>query len=722
MVIVTIIEKGRQMIENRSQKLKNRYEEIRKRLNGGDVNIDLSSDVKIEGSEEEKKGIKIKVMTFLTAVVAFFETLPLFLSVVIWFVIILCVVVILIIIFMIMQALKVMQEAEVPDFKHDNDTKGVGSATCGIAWTDEELASKGMVLTDYEKNLYRMGILAKNAIGGYGGKKYLNYGSDDISTIMLLGIASTETGMRFYTGGKNYDITKIPSDIPENGAGYGFMGLSTRLNFESQFPSSVVKNVKSKYTPKGKMSYDAQYAPWALLMSAQHLDSKMSIVNRGIKNGKIEKILAEWGIVANKQEAKELIIHFLLQAQYHGSVIKDYDGYINFWAALFALSSPNDADRHFSNWSIPIDKKNDFSESSIREAILGDGGMKSLDNVSTPSALKYNPKATKIALNGKVINKPLWTYVWENAKNRKGIETAWRLAQHYSSIGGGAGDRVLNFHYGFNSYLQGNKVRSILEKKMQISGTSCGKDTVTPGNFKVTKGKGQAIINGKPTEEYIKEWYSKTKNSSAKALMDQLRKEWGTSSYLSDQNNLARKSGYKDLKYGVPFYGQGKKFGESFGTIRWHWAQGDTLNKSGCMIYSHAYVASALTGRLINPAEMCSIMLASDALVSAGIKGTSMPSVYKKMGLNAQYYANANANWDKITSTLEKGGLVVVRMHSGYFTRSPNHYVVLTGITKKDGKVLYSMYTSFNTEQSMQLYTKEKLKSNMHRDVVLVWK
>lgn len=982
MAILTFFASGKKKLDAKKEELRQKTEAIRLKVNESvdGKNSDTDTDNLIEQSKEGVKteeqtplgNAKVKVMALITAIVTFFEVLPLFFSLMIWIILFLCLLVIVVIIFSL---LSILEQAVL-----DSELKFEGEvgAACGqsggsvtpsggtLAWTDAELASRGATLSDYEKNLYRLGILARKAAEGYGGGELMmtEGATLDMRVAFLMGVASTETSMRFYTGGQNSDITKIPSTIASNSSGYGFMGISSAKSLGSYYGASTVSAIQKAYKPSSPPAYPAAYAPYGVAMSAKHHQQDFA-ANTGTKSTKaqIDKIAGQWGIKANKGEFSAMSQFFLAQAEYHGAAKSDYEGLINFFGALFVATSDNDAERTFSKWTLKeasTTSGNDFSESGIRNSFVGAGGKDSLAGRADTSGLK-NGGNTKILLNGKEIGVPVWKYLGDKYMGTAGFKQAWADVKMYSARGGGGiGARVLNFHYGFNSYIQAKRIESILAKKMNIvgqasptapsttvpadgdtppttlppvetapsdndpksltvlvnketklpsdykpdlvrpnvafsfgdakeeksmmrkeagtaleemfagakkekvtlyavsgyrsyarqeelykakikevgeekaktivappgtsehqtglvmdisskghkfalnekfetttegkwlkanahkygfilrypkgkeaitgyiyepwhfryvgkdlatklftdnktldehikenppkpatpppsSGDNCveegeGGDTVNvvPGNFKPTPGKGQATINGKTTEEYLKDYYKRASPSKI-VYLNGLKQHFGTSSFLSTKGNPASAAGYVDKDFGVPFYGQWKGYTETYGTTSYV-PGGNTFYISACMIYSYAYAASAMTGKMINPAEMGAIIHANDGFLGNLIYTRKLPAIYKQMGISAQVVENGSS-FAGFDSTLAKGGVVVIRTRPGpeKFTSS-QHFQVITGKTTKNGTTYYNMYTSSKHQQSMVTYTKAQIQRNMHKDALLVWK
>lgn len=1003
--IFTIFSKAKSVMVNRSKKLLLQRQKIERHLKGH------NSDELGEGENtNEPKTVRTKVLSFLTAIFIFFETLPIFFNLLLWGVIILCVVVLVVIIFAFISALMAQDRLTPPEnacAPPDGVTEGEGgsyvSAGGLLAWTDAELASKGATLTDKEKNLYRLGILSRKAIEGYTGAPLMNApgATLDMKIAFLMGVASTETSMRFYTG-KEQNIMVTPSTIAANSKGFGFMGIRRIWTLTTYFGTKQ-SAVRNAYTPSPRPPYDSAFAPYGVAMSAMHHERDLkTYINTAKTNARLEKVASAWGIKANKAEYISITKFLLAQAEYHGSnETDDFDALMNFSAALLAATSDNDAERTYSRWTLEVPSdlsKVDYSESGIRKTFMGSGGKNGLHKGGGASSLT-GVGNTKVLLNGTPLTKPVWAYLGAKFGSNAGFQVAWKNATGYSSLNrGGAGDRTLNFHYGFNSYLQGRRVESILAKKMNILGPapvapatgettqppatgttppatetvppatgttppatgttptapatgepkqvtdptsltvlvnkknllpntyapsplaqpnvtfSFGKSTeekskmrqdaakgleelftaakaakielaavsgyrsykrqeelykakvkevgeekaktivappgtsehqtglvmdissksnnfnldekfanttegkwlaenahkhgfimrypkgkeavteyiyepwhyrfvgkelaaklfkenktldehftevpqleeapkpsvddcgnpvegdtgdsvgtpVTPGNFKATPGKGQAKINGIDINKWMADYIAKGGRNSS--LIKQFMPHWGKSAYLESPNGRARKTGYKDEFFGVPFYGQGKSWGEGYGTIRWA-PGGGTMNQSGCMVFSHAYAVSALQGKVVNGAEMASIMLANGALSNAGIHGSNMPSVYKKLGLKSKYIPKGTSNsaWGKpsdglgksIAGTVAKGGVAIIRFDGTKYASGSNHYVTIMGTKVKDGQTYYKMYSSTSIPHSEEWQTAEYYKSKglkLNRDAVIVWK
>jgi cell wall-associated NlpC family hydrolase len=505
---LTVFESAKKKITNARNKSKARRDNFNKRLNEGDKGTEQQDPENLDGVPKSTKSklatkvsnIKTKILFTLTTVVAFFEFLPVFLTVILWLLIILCLFVLIIVILSLLSVPELVVDKPV-DFVRDDSTDVVAACSYGgLAWTADELSTRGGLFSPYEKALYTMGIFAKQTIEGYG---YKELGADSgvdksLRVKMLLGKASIESSMTFY------EDRTVADDIRErntlkgiNSSGYGFMGicgnndptLIAPSGNQACYPAKTialyytdpawVKIIQGAYTPSKTPSYQAQFAPWGVAMSGKHFMGNLEEVSSVGWMKKVDTIANEWGIVANKKEFVDMSALFLAQLRYHSGVrydsdIKEVDGYINFFAALFTATSDTDSARSFSKWSTSPDPDLSYGESELRRMILGSGGKNSLDGVATPSELKFSSGSTPILLNGVVITKPVWSVLWDKHKDKQGMKLAWAVAQSVSSTGG---DRALNFHYGFNSMVQADKIIAVLNSKL-LGGSSCGDSEV----------------------------------------------------------------------------------------------------------------------------------------------------------------------------------------------------------------------------------------------------
>lgn len=695
----------------------------------------LKNKLKLEIASDRFKVLTLYVTSFIVDTIQAVIKMLIILLSNIYIVILLGAVVVVIALF---SALAVVEDnkANKPEQPQVSDQINQGQqGGSGASWTLEELAIRGSLLSDYEKNLYRMIMLCKQtADGSLTGEKL---GSNpEASMVFLLGLSSIETSMQFYSKLHNStNILETPSDKVENSKGYGVCGLHYTDILSKYYKSESVEKIKSIYKPKTQPAYEIRYYPYAVPMSSKHLDDKMKdYVYIKETQDKIEAVMNDFGITENRDELKTIIEWCLGQAQYHGALKSEHEAYITFLCAMWQASSDDPSSRRMTNYTY---KSASYSESSIRHTFTGiyhyiDHTGKTYNHIiqaGNPSNIRLCPKcSSRILLNGKELEKPMWAFLWDKFGNsgdpkiKKRMDAMWDEVAQICSYTGGAKDRILNFHYGINAYIQGSTIVNNISGK--LTGTPSNNTDIVAGSFKPTKGKGQGVWEGKSVETIINDYLKS--HPSASSFLNGLKPHFGTAKNATPNTSVAGVV-WKPIKFKVPFYGQGSRFGESYGTLKYH-PNGDTFNYSGCMVYAHAYAMSAMTGRLINPAELSAMMYMGGYFNGSGlIYGSKMPSLYKKLGLNAEVLPDLNgsnwkSNWSKVDACLDKGGVAVVRATGSPYASGSNHYLVITSRVDGGSEKMYSMYTSTNVPQTNGLHSESTLKANLHREITLVWK
>lgn len=685
-----------------------------------------SSDMFSKQKSASKNGISI-ILKFLTLFVSLVESLSVFLALMGWGLYLLIALLLLVVIIVIFSLINLVTQS-VPTsttFKYSSGNVTSAISSSKLNWTDAQLAEYGSTLTDYDKNLYRLGILENKSITGvYGGSPLLNIPNASLDTKIkfALGVGSSESGLDF--GGVSNILVQSVPNVSE------FFGLDANnpyFSFNRELQDSiisqpVVSSIESMYTMPSSSIGDWDYAPYAVELETTALQTKFSgYVDNSTVNNEIMSVAKSWGIKDNLTQFITGCDLFLVRAQYTGFYTSDYKYLLPFYAAIFCASSPNDADRSFFNWSLSLNKiagQYDFTLYSARASYVGSGsdGYSHLNfNGRSPSPDNLTGVgSTKLLLNGKPLTVPLWRYLWDKYSYRQDFVESWNQELAWANQGtpGSVAALSFGFYYGLHSLIVGNSVEDMLLSKMNITMSNSGSMTTTPG-------QGQVIING---SESSNTWLNSELPSQPAPIADlirQLMPTFGTSSFLTDSSNPAKLSGYVDSTWGVPFYGQNSTFNEAYGSLDWY-PNDQTFNYSGCMVYANAYVASALTGRLINPAEMDALMLVKGAIVYQGIVVGNMPSVYKLLGLTAvPSYASQNTQWQQINNTLKHGGLAVVETtgasygaRDNTFTSDYSHFITITGLETKNGQNYYYVYSSYQPSYFSQTFSLSELQGD----------
>lgn len=685
----------------KAEKSKN-HESLTQKLNILQSKAALDKDKAIQNGKKNilKEKSKLLVLKILTLVVSFLESILIgivsLIGVMGFFIILVAVVVIII----VMSLLTSLDNIDKPDNMTDIPQDLNSGYKTELNWDAAELAMYGNLLTDVEKNYFRLIMLAKQTVTDYPELSFT--GDSKLDMKFLVGISSSETGMKFFASSNdNRDILKYPSDIQENNLSYGMYGISASKKLTDYISEETATKIKSIYTPVIETKTDARYSPWGVVMSGSHsqMDMKTSIKTTDTY-AIMDKVMLEYGISANKEQLKNISIWYLSNAKYHGASGDEFEAYLGFLYAMWAASSDDDSKRSLDNWSLIGDGI--YGEYSYRHCFVGDKGAQEIEKYNSFSDITYSTShSTRIALNGAVLSKPLWGYLHDKYYSSN---IAFQKAEHLmiefanmvdNSDGSGKGLRVLNFHYGINSYLQGNRLVKAISSRLPLSTGLIFNDY----GFKTAKaGEIQGNWQDSKVAGSLKKSTHKSKFGVAYGL------DYANSIMY---DGLTFEQWRINSKWKVPYYRQSSSAKEgqvSYGKM--------TLSINGCHIYMNAYIASALTGKLINPVEMMEAMIATGSLQTNGYYNntyTSVDNVFDALGI---YYIRGDMGssmisgddlsnfetllgsfkdvetkeeWkEKVDKLLSINGIVGLSTGSRTtslglkFTAGENHYIVIT--------------------------------------------
>lgn len=603
--------------------------------------------------------------------------------------------------------------------KNDNVTPPISGNRVTAQWSESELAVRGVLLDETEKNYYRLIMLARRTVNGTYGTNFKFTGDIALDTLFLTGISSTETSMRFYSNANDTrNILEYPSDVDENNLSYGMFGISASKKLDDYVGTTTGDKIRSMYTYKETPLTHARYAPWGVAMSGKHISNDLAAnIMKSSVDSVLEEVMTGYGIVSNREKLKNIGYWVLAQAQYHGAAVSEYKYYFSFLCAMWAASSDIDSERDISKWDLVPGEGNEgnFSESAYRHVFVGAEGAQDIENTGDFTNMVYkSSSSTRISLNGVTLSKPLWGYLHDKYKENSYFMEAENKMLEFAgmitnSSGAGKGARVLNFHYGINSYLQGKRLVNVIESKL-TGGTG--------GVFIETPGVGQGVWGGKTIDELIL--------GNDKAL--KFKPYWGTSYDISTGEMLEWR---ESTSFKSPFYYQQPDKRKDYMPIKVGYIQfyneGNTYT-NGCGFYMSAYIASALSGKLINTAEMGSALFATGGVTDLGLMShTNMPKTYDLLGIKFSMFSEVLQNndellkiakdfdltvidgsnawenrWNYIDELLREGGIVGVTVSSaGPFTSS-GHYMAIIGKDEDTG--LYQIYTSSRPNQVTQLW------------------
>lgn len=465
----------------------------------------LKNKLKLEIASDRLKVLTLYVTSFIVDTIQAVIKMLIILLSNIYIVILLGAVVVVIALF---SALAVIEEGKTtkPEQPQVSDQINQGQqGGSGASWTLEELATRGSLLSNYEKNLYRLVMLYKEHVTS--NKMVYPEDTGDIMTAVTFatGLFAIESSAQFYQSGEDTkNILEVPTDKRGiNSSGYtGNFQVHYTTNLgewygdqKLRYPSAYADALRSRYKPKVDENIerlDLYYIPYASAISVAEAHYK--IKEQYIASDKIineaYRIMDVFGIKENREELLTYLIWALAQAEYHGADAEEYPAYMAFWCAMYASTSDNDAERSMKKWGSTASS---YSASATRKMVLGDKNFMFMDKYNSPEDINYSGSLGYLTLNGEPINTSLWDFLWKKYKNIPEFKKAWDLTVELASIhddsnnGGGRCARVLNFVYGMNSYLQGNRI---------ITNIS-GKLTGTPSNSNNSNNKIPSGSNAK---------------------------------------------------------------------------------------------------------------------------------------------------------------------------------------------------------------------------------
>lgn len=699
----------------------------------------LNKREKLQLSLEYTKAIFI---VCIGVIIALFELFPIFMLIML----LLLIVIIIIIFIVVVMQLQNILDLNIENFTLPQEEMGMSNSCVNpsgtkfaLQFTEEELARSGGALSNYEKNIYRIGIVARETIDGFGGTELAQseYTSRDGKIIFVIGTVSIESSMQFFTDDKTDTSSIFTKETMHdaNGSLYGFAGIHRDKTLLGYYGATVTSTIKQKYPYSGSLSYQAKFAPYGVAMSGKHFANNIQEVLGHTKwLEAMVKVENDFGIVANKKEFESFVVSALGQVKYHtgnkfGTVAShgyadEIEAYVYFWGALFAMTSDNDAERSWSKWSLDIGNPTDYGESSFRRVFMSSSGMDDNRRASTPLDFRYPTDVmNKIKLNGVTLKETVWTTVWKKYSSNAGVQKSWKAMQAFARV---KTDRPLNFHYGFNSMLQGERVITTLQEKMGVITTTGNVSTIkctdegedisyTNGEFKGQKGKTMSKIDGVDLTTYLKEGMGKIAYLRNKAWIDKMLASAGyTTSTDKDSGDKAYGQVFK-YHMGVPYYNQDTSAG--YNSYRYA-PSGPTLQLMGCAIYSMAFCATLSTGTIINPAEMAVLANITGQQDNVGVSSDQyMVRTFAKIGVEAGFMGNsstAQQNLDRVIKELEKGDRVVIfRTRSKLWSTGKNHYMVFTGIVTQNGQKFMTVYSSVPGHGNNTLYTMEQVKARI---------
>lgn len=534
----------------------------------------------------------------------------------------------------------------------------------------------------------------------------------------LAGFTCCETGGYFregYTFKGEENILEYYSNISINHAGYAFLGLVGNDPFDTLYKGqkvatdSFIDYVKNKYIPLDFKVTDTNYAPYGVAVQMSLFGTESLRPYNSAVESYLPALMDEYGILENRDELTAFCKLFMGASYYH-SHFGGTEDLLSLWCALWSATSVNDKDRSFDKIQIVYDTKymgeQNYTPYTAKPYIQGK--VSGLDFDATLSDVYFK-------VDGQDLTVPLWTWVRDNCSN----QTAFMEAVNNYLVPKSTKEEGSNAHYGLFAYLVTPKIIKDLGGTIPV---------VSGGNpedcdcYEYSGGYIQGVDTSNiKTGEPQGTWSEKLLNVF-KSIGNAISKFFGKTDSIENPNNTLSGLGItyeewrQQSKWKVPYIVQNNTNPEgSQGNIPSDWVSSlGSLGNAGCHIYMYSYMASALTGRVINPTEMTVALRETGGITETGLNYAAMAvGTFNELGLKAVSCRGASISGDvsdfisyfglnesdfKSTSSetvqkvidtvLSKNGIVGIAGANGYFTQNTNHYVVITEKTNNGYKVM----------------------------------
>lgn len=640
-----------------------------------------------------------------------------------------------------------------------------------VNWNELNINSLNGTLTEYQKNLFKTFSLVEEFIKSDGtNSPLLKELPEDIAFNVYRGIPAVESS--FYIFGPSdtsHDVLKDMLDSSENDSYIGPHQIAKNATIDDEeyyrywSGKNFVSSWKTKYVKPDNSIKDQFWMPYSVAMSIMHA-SKMGtygVLNTTSNNysefkAYVEATMDHFGIQANREECFQYIRALLSLCCYlqgHSLTYLDYnsevadDGTtgggkarIEYLCAVFAASSDNDAARSFNNYSVILNNETKYqyaeAEGSLREWLIGSSGYDSL--ISDIGTLEIGSgKNSRLKVGDTELTVPLMRYIYDKYKDDAYMTNCWT---HIKSV---KGQFLSSYNYGLACLLQGNHIVAEMGVSAPVAsgGNSEDCDCVESGGGYA----GSLDISNIQVGQVQGPWSENTKQKLMGYGTD-ITQYFGQANSIVNPDVQLAGSGKtfeqwrQETKWKVPYYKQtdDENYPENGkGCMNSYISDLGTLGKAGCHIYMYSYIASALTGTVINPVEMTCGLREVGGIVkekAGGMQGWNQSSQVSKsfndLGLKAVsfnsngYYGDTSdfesffsiskedfgtSDSSKFQQTvdviLEKNGLVGLAM-GPIFTARNNHYVVVTEKVGSEYRVMgYGTSGGYSYDSGDDLYT-----------------
>ena len=414
-------------------------------------------------------------------------------------------------------------------------------------------------------------------------------------------------------------ILEYPSTQVESG-GYAFLGLHYNNVFDGNYKfngvngtkylkDDFVNSIKSKYQPKEPPIYENNFFPYGASTQIGIITQESMNYYYDKVNAELPAIMDSYGITANRDKLTGFIHMFVAAAKYHSGgtetlTDENRPKLLSLWCALWASTSENDSERGFDK--IDVFYSNfDYTEPQMRSYIFGSNNMYMTWDES---------KSNYFKINGKVVDKVLWSWVRENCGNTDYFDTTAKV--WIDNMQGGTYDSpMFDSSYAVASYLVGRELVSSL-------------GTVAPmasgGNKEYCECVEEGGTSNIPNRDFSNVKAGEIQGSypediKQNMMSSQFAQHFGKLVSVSEPNKQLKNLGKTreewrlGSKWKVPYQYQ------SASTESWSAGvnfDGVTMSNN-CPLMMQAYMFSAMTGRAINVAEITALGNAYEAVRGA---------------------------------------------------------------------------------------------------------
>lgn len=616
-----------------------------------------------------------------------------------------------------------------------------------VDWNDLNINSLNGTLTEYQKNLFKTFSLVEEFIKSDGtNSPLLKELPEDIAFNVYRGIPAVESS--FYLFGPSdtsHDVLKDMLDSSENDSYIGPHQIAKNATIDDEeyyrhwSGQNFVSSWKTKYAKPDNSIKDQFWMPYSVAMSIMHASKNgtYGVLNTTSNNysefkAYVETTMDHFGIQANREECFQYIRALLSLCCYlqgHSLTYLDYnsevaaDGTtgggkarIEYLCAVFAASSDNDAARSFNNYSVILNNETKYqyaeAEGSLREWLIGSSGYDSL--ISDIGTLEIGSgKNPRLKVGDTELTVPLMRYIYDKYKDDTYMTNCWT---HIKSV---KGQFLSSYNYGLACLLQGNHIVAEMGVSAPVvtGGNSEDCDCVESGGLGVV---GSIDITNIQTGVAQGPWSSDVLNylntgtdtivGKGSSNLTVLRPYFGKVDAITNPDSslswgITKEQWRQQTKWQVPFFIQDKNNIESGGNKLIPYFNENSGMGSGCHIYMHAYMASALTGKVITPVEMLVGGVKTGAVgADAANPYTGFVNAFQNMQLNFVGFRPSSSSIagninefssffgigiDELKSSdsakfqkavdiiLSKNGIIGLAM-GPIFTGNNNHYVVLS--------------------------------------------